>query len=183
MATHVGSTFPSTPDDLLVKLAHLPLRLVPSLVAGEGQVGEHEVDRGEPAIEGFVSSRKRLVQLVPDLFTLQSGRCREDGQFGHAVERVGVFPFADDGLEFVVHEIGSLLFDEGDVGPKVFGRESEFDHSLLLHQHLVGTVVDDALAKDRGGQVLYRASVSAPCATESPTDLAVLTVYASSAET
>lgn len=156
--THIGSTLPSTPDNLLVKLAHLPLRLVPFLVTRQGQVGEHEVDRGEATIEGLVPPSKSLVQLAPDLLALEGRRSREDGQFGHAVQSVGLFPFASDGLELVVHKVGGLLLDEGNVRLEVFRGETKLDHSLLLHQHLVRTVEHNSLAKDRGGQVLQSSS-------------------------
>lgn len=152
--THISSTFPTTPDDLLVKLAHLPLRLVPLLVAWQRQVGEHEVDRSETSIERLVTPGKRLVQLATDFLSLQSRRSREDGQFCHAVERVSLFPFASDGFELVVHEVGGLLLDERNVGLEVFGGKTKLDHALLLHQHFVRAVVDDTFSKDRGGQVL-----------------------------
>jgi len=60
------------------------------------------------------------------------------------------------GLEAWVgpEEAEDLIVDHADVRLEVLLRETNFDETLLFHEHVVGTVVNDALAEDRCREVL-----------------------------
>jgi hypothetical protein len=157
--THLGSTFTTTPNNRLIELAHLRLSLVPSLITRQGQVGEHEVDRSEPSIERFVTFGKSLVQLSPNFLSLQGGGSRKDSQFGHGMEGVEAFPFVGR-FQVLSKEVERLLFDQGHVDTEVLSGKTELDHPLLLHEHFVGTIVNDTFTENGGSQVLSSTEVS-----------------------
>ena len=148
-------------DDLLVELGHCPLRLVALPVAREGQVGEEQIDRFEPAVEIGIPLRKRLVQPRTDFSALERPRGGEDDELGHGVQAMEGTPFVScsvEGLEvwIVLEHLGRLFLDHVHVDAEVFSRKTKFDELLLLHEHFVWTVVYDMLAEHGRGDVLGR---------------------------
>lgn len=118
--------FPSFTDDALVKFAHSLLRLVPSSVAGQRQIGEHEVDWRESTIEMLISFGESLVELCSDFLALKRSRGRKDGQFGHGRESIETLP-GGGSVEFVRQESKSLFRNHANICAKVLRRQTEFD--------------------------------------------------------
>jgi hypothetical protein len=148
-------------DDLLVELGHCLLCLVALPVAGEGEAGEEEVDRLEPAVEIGIPLCERLVQSRTDFGALERTRGGEDDEFGHGVQAVEGTPFVSWSVESLEGRIGSnhlkrLFLDHVGVDAEVFGRETKLNEFLLLHEHFVRAVVHDVLAKHGRGDSLGR---------------------------
>lgn len=124
--THVVRSLSSLPDDTLVEFTHRLLRLIPTSVTRQRQLGKHEIDRGKSTIEVFIPLGERLVETVSDFLSLQCSRGSEDGQFTHGVERVKALPGVG-GFQFVGEESVGFFGDHADVGSEVFSGKTEFN--------------------------------------------------------
>lgn len=162
-------------DDIPIKLADLLVRLISPHINRQGQVRKHKVDRNESRIEVPEELGEFRVEGVPDFLALQRARGGEDDELRHGVEDLdGLGRGGGSGreVELVCEEMLRFGRHERGVGLEGFGSEAVLDlgvswssekevdetlttdEFLLLHEHLVGAIKDDTLAKHRRGQVL-----------------------------
>lgn len=91
----------------------------------------------------------RLIHQSANLRAHQGTGSSVDDQLGHGGEEIG--SAAD--LVVPALKVGTgLLLNLGNVGTEGIVGHAPLDKLLLLHQHVVGAIIDDTLSKDRGGQ-------------------------------
>lgn len=133
---------------------------VASTVAWQGQIGEEEVDGSEAAVKIVIKVGDAGAHACTDLLALQRPRSREDGDFRKRVEGVERSPYVSlsrlPGLEAItaVEVVLNLFVDHPDIGAEVLIRQADLDETLLLHEDMVGHIVCNTLAEDRGSEIL-----------------------------
>lgn len=95
--------------------------------------------------------RTRLVHQGADLRSHKSAGSSVDDKLAHGSEEIAT---AADLVVPALKVVPGLLLNLGDIGTEGVVGHSPFDKLLLLHQHVVGAVVDNTLAKDWGGEGL-----------------------------
>lgn len=160
--THDFTSCNTLPEDVNVELGHLLVGSVPLPVTGQREVGEQEVERREASVEIIVQASERLVERRSNLLALEGPGGGENGDFLHDIDNVERAPFAlglGGGEAWLGgDEVLNLLFDHADVRAELVDGEGDLDKLLLLHENVVGNVVDDVRSEDRGGEVLRKAS-------------------------
>lgn len=86
--THVAFALSPVLHDLQIKVAHSLLSLISSPVTGKGQVGEHEVERSETAVEVLVVLGELTVKRFANFLSLESTRRSKNDELGHGLEEV-----------------------------------------------------------------------------------------------
>lgn len=69
-------------------MSHLDMSLVALPIAGERQVGEHEIDGGKTAVQVVIDLSKVLVESGAHFFTLQRSGSSADGDLRGASESI-----------------------------------------------------------------------------------------------
>ncbi|EEQ40804.1 hypothetical protein CLUG_04931 [Clavispora lusitaniae ATCC 42720] len=133
----------------------LSSRLVSASVGGQGQVGENEVDGREALVQVRVQSRERRVETGSHVVTHQRLGRGQNGQFRSGFHHVGHAAVALGHAEVQarLEVVKDLLSDARNVlSERVLGQ-GKLGKLLLLHQPVVGAVVDHTFAEHRRGQV------------------------------
>jgi len=147
-------------DDIDVEIAHLLLCAVAATVALQREVGHHPVNGSEAAIQVIIESGVTLVQVAANFFALKRSGGSEDGNLLQHLDNVKLTPLVDIATlvcaegGVLVQELLDLVFDHSDICAEVVRRKADLDKALLLHELFVRDVVDNILAKDRGGEGL-----------------------------
>lgn len=130
----------------------------------EGEVGKHEVQGSEAAIQVVVNLRVILSDGLSDLLALESTRSSENRDFGHDLQDIESAPFVNivhlEDLEtgVALHKLSDLLLYHANVLTEVVRRQTELDKLLLFHEEFVGAVIDDVFTKDWRSEVLLKVS-------------------------
>lgn len=162
-------------DEVLVGLRDGLVGSVTLAVVRERNPWEHEVKGLETHIEVVVELCKLAIELIADFLALESAGSSEDGNLGYDLEeRDGAGLALEVGV--LLEVVGDLLNNERNIGleglssktkldelfpesapksPQSGGDNRRFSGSaylLLLNEDVVGDIVDDVLAENRGGE-------------------------------
>lgn len=119
-------------------------------VRGQGKIGEDKVEGGKAVVKIRVELGEIAVELGSDLVTKQTSRGSEDSHLGLSGHDVSLTALA---LKVSGKKVGDLLHDLRNVRSEGVSSEGTLAELLLLHKSRVGTVVNNAGAKNRGGKM------------------------------
>src|SRR5579859_1786270 len=145
--------FPSLFNDIPIYTGHFPLREVSLLIRRERQVREQKVDWREYVIEILIQFREGSIKVLANFWALECSGCCENSDlrgFSHRITLPAHLAFSKIGT--CVEVVHDFLHDEGNITLKCLGRHAVLDKLLLLHENVIGTIVDNARAEDGGGK-------------------------------
>lgn len=130
-------------------------------VAGQWQVWKKEIKRSEAAIQVVVNVSIGTVQTRSYFFTLKCPRGSQDSDGLEDFQSIELSPFLIVGLEdrkgrLHLQEILHFFLNHADISSHVIHRETDLGGLFLLHEDLVGHIVDDVFAEHWSRKMLSR---------------------------